>query len=296
MGDDRPDLIVVGDIMADVTVSAGTLAEGGDVNGGVRIRPGGAGANAAVWATAAGARVRLHGRVGDDLMGRLLLQALGERSVETAVTVDPRTRTGSILVVNQAGERSMVADRGANACICPDDLPGRLEGGALLLSAYVLFDPDSESAGVAALERARAPFVAVDAASWPLLDAYGPARFMEVTSRANVLLANAMEFEVIGRAVRRTSEMPWEHLVVKRGPLGAEHIHAPTGQGVGMDWTAIEPAVDTSGSGDAFDGAFLAALVRGASFSDALGDGCWAGWRVARVHETWPEAGWTRSS
>jgi hypothetical protein len=33
MGGDRPDVIVVGDIMADVTVSAGTLAEGGDVNG-----------------------------------------------------------------------------------------------------------------------------------------------------------------------------------------------------------------------------------------------------------------------
>ena len=42
------DLIVVGDLLADVVVDAGTLVRGGDVHGTVRVRPAGSGANAAV--------------------------------------------------------------------------------------------------------------------------------------------------------------------------------------------------------------------------------------------------------
>ncbi|MBA3728956.1 MAG: hypothetical protein H0W94_07145 [Actinobacteria bacterium] len=56
-----PTLIVVGDVMLDVSVAADRLVTGGDVHGDVRVSPGGSGANAAAWA-AAGARVRLfHG-------------------------------------------------------------------------------------------------------------------------------------------------------------------------------------------------------------------------------------------
>src|SRR5205814_3101740 len=61
----RPDLIVVGDVMVDVTVEAGALIAEGDVHGEVRLRAGGGGANAAVWAAHRGAQVRLYGRVGD---------------------------------------------------------------------------------------------------------------------------------------------------------------------------------------------------------------------------------------
>ena len=71
---DRPDVIVVGDVMLDVTVDAPALATGGDVHGTVLARPGGGGANAAVWAADAGASVRFHGRVGDDPTGRVLAE------------------------------------------------------------------------------------------------------------------------------------------------------------------------------------------------------------------------------
>src|SRR3989442_11000601 len=98
---DRPDLIAVGDLMVDVSVEAGDLARGGDVHGEVRLRPGGSAANAAVWAAAEGARVRVIGRVGNDLPGSLLAAALTERGVDTALTVDPSPRTGTMLAVHQ---------------------------------------------------------------------------------------------------------------------------------------------------------------------------------------------------
>src|SRR5438105_2104610 len=172
--------------MVDVTVDAGALASGGDVHGEVRLRPGGGGANAAAWAAAAGATVRLYGRVGDDLAGRLARESLEARGVDARLAVDPSARTGAMLVVRDGRDRSMVADRGANARLAPDDLPGVLEAGAVLVSGYLLFDPGSEDAAVAALRRSASRWTAVDAASWPLIESMGRHRFFELTEPASM--------------------------------------------------------------------------------------------------------------
>ena len=42
--------------------------------------------------------------------------------------------TGTMLVLHEPGERSMVADRGANARLAPGDLPPTIEAGAVLVS------------------------------------------------------------------------------------------------------------------------------------------------------------------
>ncbi len=193
----RPDLIVVGDVMADVSVASEALAPGGDVHGEVRIRPGGGGANAAVWAAHSGAQVTLYGCVGDDLMGRILSLALRASGVSASLAIRADARTGAMLVVRERGERSMVADRGANARLSPEDLPDRLAARAVLLSGYLLYDPRSEPAAGAALGRAEAEFVAVDVSSWPLLEAHGRERFHAGARRANFLLMNAREAEVL---------------------------------------------------------------------------------------------------
>jgi len=286
----RPDLIVVGDVMADVSVAAGALEPGGDVHGEVRIRPGGGGANAAVWAASHGARVRLYGRVGSDILGRLLSEALRERGVDAPLAVDAGVRTGAMLVVRQSGERSMVADRGANARLSAEDLPGRLPAGALLLSGYLLYDPRSEPAGVAALARAEAEFVAIDVASWPLLEAYGRDRFHSSAREANLLLANAREAEVLTglppvEAARALAER-YRWACVKLGAEGA--VLATEGRVFTAPAPVIEE-VDPTGAGDALDGVLLATLVEGADPESALRAACEAGAKAAGSAETWPE-------
>lgn len=286
---DRPDLIVVGDVMVDVSVEAGSLAAGGDVHGQVRFRPGGAGANAAVWAACRGARVRLYGRVGDDLPGRFLAEAVAARGVEGRLTVDQAARTGAMLVVHQAGERSMVADRGANAALSPADLPDRLEARAVLVSGYLLFHPGSEQAARAALERADAPLVAVDAASWPLLEAFGVERFLEATTRANLLLANERESEVLSNGDRVTLEDRFVRVCRKRGADGA--VLASQGKALAARPDPVAHPLDPTGAGDAFDGVLLAALAEGASDEEALRRACDAGRTVVMSAETWPLPG-----
>jgi sugar/nucleoside kinase (ribokinase family) len=285
-----PDLIVVGDVMLDVSVRAGELTRGGDVHGEVRIRPGGTATNAAVWAAATGASVRVHGRIGADAAGRVLADALEKRGVEVALSVDPEAPTGSMLVVHEAGERSMVADRGANARLSPDDLPPHLEAGAVLVSGYLLFHPGSEPAARAALARARADHVAVDAASWPLVRDFGPDAFLSATAAATLLLANAAEAEAMTgeRSADAVAALARAYglVVVKNGPRGAvigsagasERVPAPAAR-----------EVDPTGAGDAFDGVLLAHLARGDSVGDAVRAACRAGADAASSAENWPE-------
>jgi sugar/nucleoside kinase (ribokinase family) len=285
---DRPDLIVVGDVMVDVSVEAGSLVSGGDVHGDVRLRPGGAGANAAVWAAHEGTGVRLYGRVGDDLPGRLLADALAALGVDARLTVDREARTGAMLIVRGEGDRSMVADRGANARLSPEDLPEDLEAEAILVSGYLLFHPGSELAALTAMDRARATYIAVDAASWPLLAEYGTDHFMRATASANVLLVNEREADVLsgGKDHARLAEA-YEHAFVKLGERGALHI---SNVGATPCRTQSAPVIDATGAGDAFDGSLLASLARGDPVEEALDRACRAGRTVAASSESWPES------
>jgi sugar/nucleoside kinase (ribokinase family) len=287
---DRPDVVVVGDLMVDVSVASGRLAKGGDVHGEVVVRPGGAAANAAVWAAWAGARVRLYGRVGKDLPGRLLREALAERGVEPDLAQDPEARTGAVLAVLEEGRRSMAADRGANARISPEDLPSRLEAGAVLLSGYLLFHPDSEPAARAALERGHAQHVAVDAASWPLVRDYGPDRFLAATDRASMLLANQDEARTLApgepEESARALSRSYRHAVVKRDGGGA--TLGTGGDVVSVPGRRAEP-VDPTGAGDAFAGVLLARLVHGSGMKDALAEANEAAASVVESPSNWPE-------
>jgi ribokinase len=284
------DLVCVGDVMLDVRVDSGELARGGDVHGRVDLQPGGTSANAAVWAAWSGARTRVHGRVGADLVGRLLRTELDVRGVDPALVEDAGAPSGTMLVVHEAGERSMVADRGANARLEPSDLPDRLEAGAVLVSGYLLLQGGAQAAGLAAIARAEAAWLGVDAASWPLVENVGPDGFHSLAAGATAVFVNAREAEALTsdeplRAARVLGER-YRLACVKRGAAGAAMV---------LDGAMHEaPAapvreVDPTGAGDAFDGVVLAALARGAAPEDALRAGCDAGARVVASRSAWPD-------
>jgi ribokinase len=286
------DLTTVGDVMLDVRVDAGALARGGDVHGRVVVRPGGTSANAAVWASWAGAESRVCARVGDDLPGRLLERELAEWSVESLLSIDPSAPTGTMLVVYESGERSMVADRGANARLGPGDLPDRIASRALLVSGYLLLQEEGHDAALAALERAEATWIAVEAASWPMIEGFGVERFFADARRANVVLANEQEARILtGRESEAAASALGERVRVAAVKLGAR------GAAMSFDGRLVvasgEPVaeVDPTGAGDAFDGVLLAELARGGEPEQALDRACHAGALVAASAGTWPERG-----
>ena len=286
------DLLCIGDVMLDVRADVGRLARGGDVHGRVVVQPGGTSANAAVWAVWDGATARVHGGVGADLAGRLVAEALRERGVKMHLTPYPDAATGTMLVLHEPGERSMAADRGANALFRADELPGMLVSGAVLVSGYLLLHEDTHPTARAAIERSVSPFVAVETASWPLVEAFGADRFFELTQKATVLLANEREAEVLtgstGEAAAKLLGDRFPIACVKLGDRGAVAVVDGA-----FHRAPAEPVEerDPTGAGDAFDGVFLAAVARGAAVDDALGRACHAGALAASSFQAWPEEG-----
>ncbi len=286
------DLLCVGDVMVDVHAATGMLAEGGDVHGRVVIRPGGTSANAAVWAVASGASAGVVGRVGTDLPGELCVRALRAAAVDTSAILSGPQPTGAMLILFDEHERSMAADRGANTALVPADLPSLDGVTAILVSGYLTLQDPTTPAAVAAIEagvRAGA-LVAVEAASWPLIEAFGPERFFEVTRGATAIVANEDEARALtGLEAAEAAGALGERFsiaAVKRGERGAilvvdGAVHVAPAEPVDV--------VDPTGAGDAFDGVLLAGLVRGQEPAVALAAACHAGAQVVSSRETWPQ-------
>jgi len=257
--------VAVGDLLVDVLASGppGHTAR-------IRLRPGGSAANAAVWAAASGAEATVFGTVGDDAGGRMLCAELQARGIRAELRVDPGAPTGTFLTIR--GETR--ADRGANAGFAPGDLPAELQADAVLVSGHL--QPGTIDA---ALARARAPWVALDAA-----------RLRELPEAAPIVLLNeerareltGLEPEGAARKLAQGRRLA----CVTSGAAGAVAVldgrlasarPADTAQG------------DEPGSGDAFAASFLVALGRGLDLPDALAEGCRSGARAAKFGGGWPE-------
>jgi sugar/nucleoside kinase (ribokinase family) len=276
--------------MLDVHARSGPLARGGDVHGHVKVRVGGTSANAAVWAAWSGADVVVIGTVGDDVAGELAARVLQERGVDVTLLGYRAAPTGVMLVMTEMQERSMVADRGANALLSVDDLPPVIEAGAVLISGYLVLQEPGHTVALEALQRSRTELLAVETASWPLVERFGVARFLDETESATVILANEREARVLtgtdGPDAAAALGERYRVAAVKMGTEGASLF--VDGRAYRCRGEAVE-ADDPTGAGDAFDGVLLAALARGTAPEEALDAACRAGTVVARGPDMWPE-------
>jgi sugar/nucleoside kinase (ribokinase family) len=198
-------VVVVGDAGLDVVARhAGEVVHGGDARARVRLTGGGAGANTALWLRSCGVETTLVARVGDDAGGRLVRTELESAGVRCAFAVDLQAPTCSVVVlVDSDGQRSMLADRGANARLHPDDLhaPACAEAMRtarhLHLSGYVLLDPSSRPAALAALAAARAAGLSTSVDPQAAAHLTDPAGFLDDVREVDLLLPNADELTAL---------------------------------------------------------------------------------------------------
>jgi sugar/nucleoside kinase (ribokinase family) len=282
----RP-VVVVGDVGLDVLVRPrAAVVAGGDTSSDVRIVPGGAGGNTAAWLASAGVPVVLVSRVGDDDAGLTARRRLEADGVACRFTVDPVLPTCTVVVLLEDDERTMLPDRGANAALSPDDrdLVGAVAGldatgvPHLHLSGFVLVDPRSRPAGLAALASARSRgwSTSVDPQAANHVERVGAAAFLHWVGGVDLLLPNAMEAEALGGDEAMLSAAA--AAAVSMGGGGARWATAT------HTWRVPAPEVvegDRTGCGDAFDAGVLAAWLSGADPESALTRGVELGSRAA---------------
>lgn len=281
-------LLVAGDVVTDVVARhRGTPAAGTDTPASIRTLPGGAGANVACWAAHWGCGdVRLLGRVGADTAA-WHERELAAHGVRPLLTVDAQAPTGTVVCLVDTGaaaERTFLTDSGASLRLSPGDWREALLDGVarLHLSGYLLFSKTGRALVAVAVESARARGVPVslDPASTGFLTRLGVGRFLALVEGVDILLPSRDEArlltglpDVADAAAALSRYVPL--VVAKQGAAGA--VVARSGAVCARVPAVAATPRDTTGAGDAFTGAFLAALLTGAGPRDAAAEGCRAG-------------------
>ena len=226
----RPRAVVLGDLALDVVLApARPLERGTDIPGVVRFQQGGSAANTARWLARLGVRTTLACAVGRDGPGRALVDALRADGVQVRAARLAGARTARIgVLVDAAGERSFVADRGAADFLAPDDVRPAwfARAGILHLPAYSLLGSPLGDGALRAIVLARAAgaAVSVDLASAAPLLAGGRRAAHELIGEAgpDVLFTTGAEASAFLGAHEPDGLLRFAPVaVVKRGAGGA---------------------------------------------------------------------------
>jgi len=257
-------VVVVGAVNVDMVVAVERLpAPGETVTGGRFARHGGGkGANQAVAAARLGADVRLVAAVGDDELGADAVAALEADGVGVGGVVRRAGATTGValITVDAAGENQIAVASGANATLDADAVRRGLvplDGGGVVLLGLEVPD-EAVVAGARAAAAAGCRVVLNPAPARPLPD--------EVLAAAPLLTPNAAEARALGGA-EALAGRTGAPVLVTLGPQGVELVER--GSARRLSAPAVE-AVDTTGAGDAFNGALAAELGAGRGLEDAV--------------------------
>lgn len=117
---------VLGSLNVDTTVTIKRIPQPGETiaSENKSSAAGGKGANQAIAAARAGAKVNFIGKVGEDDSGRFMIDCLKEDSVDTSnISNDPRVGTGSaIILLDEDGQNSIVVYGGTNQKVASADI------------------------------------------------------------------------------------------------------------------------------------------------------------------------------
>ncbi len=259
-------IVVFGDVINDiVVVPTGPIRANTDTPSSITQRPGGSASNVASWLGVLGAPVDFVGRVG--LGDQKIQQSLfAEVGVEAHLSADPILPTGSIVVLVDGDDRSMLTERGANehftASEVTDDL--LLKAGIVHFTGYSIFHTEDHEPIRELYARARRAGAAIslDPASAGGVEDYGVERFLELASGVDMFFPNLDEGRVL---TGLTEPLEIAAALGKTFPLtvltiGREGIVIVRDGTAPRHFEAIETdAVDPTGAGDAFVAGFLAA-------------------------------------
>jgi ribokinase len=263
-------VVVVGSINVDMVVHADRLPIPGEtvLGGQFAVHDGGKGANQAVAAARAGARVSIIGAVGTDANGDRALAALERDRVDVSRVrrVEGEPTGAAFVAVGPRGENQIVVAPGANAMVELDEADRRLIAGAdaLLTSLEIPM-----ATVVDALRQAHASSV-------PSILNPAPAHALpaEVLALGPILTPNEHELVVaIGndQTAGALDELVARHagpIVVTQGVAGA--LLADGDRREHFGGFTPELVVDTTGAGDTFCGVLAASLAESLPLADAI--------------------------
>jgi ribokinase len=275
-----PRIMVVGSTMIDLVTFADRLPEPGETLVGTRFLQGfgGKGANQAVAAARFGAVVAMVNAVGDDPNGRAIIANLADQGVAVDdVAVIPGTSGVAPIWVDGAGMNRIIVIPGTNGLVAPDRAAAAVRRlrPAVVVGQFEIPQATTSAAFAAAREVG---------ATTILNPAPGAAIEPGLLAATDWLVPNETEFALVGgraltgslddqaAAITALGDDLAVSVVVTLGERGV--ALRPRGEPLAWIPTPSVRAVDTTGAGDAFVGAFAVGLGLGWSPASAATLGC----------------------
>ena len=269
-------ILVVGSINMDICLSVRDIPRPGEtvLSDGITKNPGGKGANQAVAAAKLGADVTMLGCVGDDEHGRMLLKSLSDAGVDTRYILRKENTPSSsaFICVAESGENAIVVDSCANMFVLPQYLMAHEE--LFREAEYCVLQMEIPTASVkTAIMLCKKHGVKVVLNPSPL-NAFEKALLEGVT----YLIPNKTEAsDLLGKDFGSTTDRDWlafmqtHHIQNMIITLGKDGCRCFRGFCAPVSVASVpREAVDTTGAGDTFLGAFVAALSQGFEIEKAL--------------------------
>jgi ribokinase len=275
-----PRILVVGSTMTDLVAYAPRLPEAGETVVGTDFQTGfgGKGANQAVAAARFGAAVAMVTAVGDDAYGRSTLANLAAEGIDvTDVEVAPGSSGIAPIWVDGSGMNRIIIVPGANLAVRADAATaGVARWGPTVVVGQFEIPRSATTAGFMAARAAGAVTILNPAPGAPIA--------AELLALTDWLVPNESEFASIAghalsgddaaddAAIAEFGDRIGTSLVVTLGERGAV-VRSLAGTPTRVDSPRVD-AVDTTGAGDAFVGAFAVGLGLGWDAVDAARLGC----------------------
>lgn len=268
-------VFVAGSINMDVVATAERHPRVGETVAGKEVLyfPGGKGANQAIAAAKLGAPTTLIGRLGADPFGERLRTFLAEQGIDLGLVKDTfGAHTGTAIITVAGADNTIVVVPGANAKLGADDVAAvTLTEDDVAISQFEIPLP----AIMAFFESARAA-----GATTILNPAPAKACSAELLELVDILILNKSELGFLTAREFSGSSNPSRFVEAAKSLSNGDMIVCVTlgergaialidGQPLPIPGRKV-PALDTTGAGDCFVGAFAAQLANGNTIPYAL--------------------------
>lgn len=270
-------IIVFGDVIDDiVVVPSGPIRRNTDTPSSITQRPGGSASNVASWLGVLGAPVDFVGRVGADDLDRHK-SSFADFGVRAHLSADPLLPTGSIVVLVEGDERTMLTERGANDHFSAASVTDELLANAAVVhfTGYSIYHATNlepirdlysrtKDAGVS---------ISIDPASAGSLSDFGVEKFFQATEGTSFCFPNLDEGLALTGLTdpEQIAKKLTEHFPMTVLTLGRDGVVVAEAGSEPKLFEAIESkAVDPTGAGDAFVAGFLAAWTKRADVEAAV--------------------------
>lgn len=270
-------ILIIGSANMDFSLKVNEIPRSGEtvLATGTEKSPGGKGSNQAVAAAKLGGDVTFISCVGDDGNGKLLLESLNQAGVNTQYVLEKNSciSSSAYICVSDAGENTIVVDSSANKFISSEYL--LKNEGIFKRADFCILQMEIPAETVrTAMELCHKYRVKI---------VFNPSPVKGVDEKMikgiDFLIPNENEAEaLIGKAFERCTDTDCldfmgkheiQHMIITLGEKGC--CYYQLGKCVARQYPAqVKRAVDTTGAGDTFLGAFVAALENNCTIEKAI--------------------------